>query len=416
MSLFRRGPGKAEALRAIEAARGVVEILKLSPARIGAAEPLLAEAEEQLRRGANARAVELAGKAERIATVLETDHRAVAETLDRLAKHVDRMKELGIPSEQEEKALAEVRARAKATRDLEGVSVPDYAGAVAIATEALGRAEANVAVSESSADALFAAELALEGASETEGAPAEVLEEARALLAKARHEAQQGQYELAATDAAVSEKIALGLVDQRRRALEILESVERLFVGLRTAGVVVASVRRSLDIGKTLLEKGKASAAIEVFNEAAREAVSLGTRYRDVLNAMSAATAAIDALKAEGLSLEEAELALGRAKVAIKKGNYALASACCDDVHLAAANQRRFRDGLRTLIDETRARLTSLRDSRAAYVNDAYEMVQKAEREFANGEYEATNEDLRIATLLLGSAANGKARAGPEPP
>ena len=416
MSLFRRGPGKAEALEAIEAARGVVEILKLSRARIGSAEPLLAEAEEQLKRGSYARAVQLAGKAERIATAVESDHRDAAEALDLLAKHASRMQELGISDAEEQKALIGVRARAKASRDLEGVPVPDYAGALAVAKEAVSRAEARIALSENSTDVLFAAELAVDGASEAGGAPAEAIEEARALIAKAKLEAQQGQYEMAATDAAVAEKIALALMDRRRRAVETLESVEKLVVRLRTAGVVIAPIRRSLDIGKILLEKGKVSAAIEVFNEAAQEAVSLGTHYREVLNAMSAATAAIEALKAEGMSATEAEISLGRAKSALEQGNYALASACCEDVHLAAANRRKFRDGLRTLIDETRARLMSLRETGIAFVNDAEEMVQKAEQEFANGEYEATNEDLRIATLLLGPASNGRPRAGPAPP
>jgi acetylornithine/succinyldiaminopimelate/putrescine aminotransferase len=205
-------------------------------------------------------------------------------------------------------------------------------------------------------------------------------------------------------------------VDRRRRALETLESVEKLVVGLRTAGVVVEPIRGSLDIGKTLLEKGKVSAAIEVFNEAAQEAVSLGTQYREVLNAMTTASAAVDALRGEGLSVTEAEISMGRAKAALMQGNYALAAACCDDVHLAAANQRKFRDGLRMLLDETKAKVTRLRDTGVAYVNDAEEMVLKAEREFANGEYEATNDDLRIATLLLGSGPNGRPRGEPAPP
>ena len=416
MSLFRRGPGEAEALHAIEAARGVLDLLKLTRARFGSVEPLLKEAEDQVRRGAYARAMELAGRVERIATAIESDHRAVAEALEVLDRHMGRLQELGIPDAEDQKALVDVRARAKATRDLEGVRIPDYAGALAMATDAASRAEARIAASEKSADVLFSAELAVEGASDAEDVPPEAIEEARALLAKAKQEAQHGQYEMAATDASVAEKIALGLVDRRRRALETLESVEKLVVGLRTAGVVVEPIRGSLDIGKTLLEKGKVSAAIEVFNEAAQEAVSLGTQYREVLNAMTTASAAVDALRGEGLSVTEAEISMGRAKAALKQGNYALAAKCCDDVHLAAANQRKFRDGLRMLLDETKAKVTRLRDTGVAYVNDAEEMVLKAEREFANGEYEATNDDLRIATLLLGSGPNGRPRGEPAPP
>jgi tetratricopeptide (TPR) repeat protein len=285
-----------------------------------------------------------------------------------------------------------------------------------MAKQAVRDAEAKIGQSEKSADFLFAAELAVDGASEANGAPAEAVEEARALLTKARQAAREGRYELAATDAAVAEKIALGLVDQKRKARETLESVEKLVVGLRTAGVVVGSVQKSLDIGKALLDKGKVGAAIDVFNEAAQEAVALGTRYREVLNALSVATAAIDSLKSEGLASTEADLSLERAQAALQQGNYKLAASACEDAHRAAAMQRRFRDGLRSLIDETRERIKTLREAGVAYVNDAEEMVSKAEREFANGEYEATNEDLRIAGLLMGPPSEGKPKSGPTPP
>ena len=92
------------------------------------------------------------------------------------------------------------------------------------------------------------------------------------------------------------------------------------------------------------------------------------------------------------------------------------ASACCEDVYRAVSKQRAFRDDLRVLLEETKAQLTSARDSGAEFVNDAEEMILKAETEFANGEYDASNEDLRIASVLLAPALNGKPKDGPTPP
>jgi len=393
-----------------------VEILKLSRANLKSADSVLKGAENELLRDSFEEAIDLARKAELIATTLESEYRSATEARDLLRKHSERLRELGVPDAEEQKALADVHARARATREMEGVAVPDYAGALTVATEAASRAGARIALGENAADKVFAAELAVEGAADGGGPALEAIHDARELLAKARAEVEQGHFELAATDAAVAEKIALGLADRRRKAKETLDSVEKLVLGLRIAGVAIAPVKRSLEMGKILLEKGKVSAASEVFSDAAQQAVSLGTRFREALDLMSRASAAIDGLKAEGLSTTEAEVSLNRAKSAVRMGNYALASACCEDVHLAGKQQREFRDGLRTLLDETKARLTSLRERNGAFVNDAAEMVQKAENEFARREYEATSEDLRIASLLLRPARDGKPREGPAAP
>lgn len=412
MSLFRRGPTRTEAEAATQGARNVLEILKLSRANLASAQSVLKEAEDHLSKDSFERAMDLAQKAERIATTLESEYRTATEARDLLRKHTERLRAMGVPDLDGEKALDEVRTRARATRDMEGVAVPDYAGALAVAGEAANRTAARVALGENASDLLFVAELAVDSAEDAGGPRQDAIVEAQGLLARARDEAQRGQFELAATDAAVAEKIALSFAGRRRKAQETLASVERLIVGLRIAGVAVAPVKNSLEIGKSFLDKGDVDTALEAINDAAQQAADLGTRFREALDRISVATATIDALRAEGLSTEEAELSLKRADAAVREGNYALASACCEDVGLAARKQRDFRDGLRRAIDETRARLALLRDKGVAFVNDAEEMVERAENEFANHKYEATNEDIRIASLLLGPVRNPKAREG----
>ncbi|MEK6851416.1 MAG: hypothetical protein AABY30_02635, partial [Candidatus Thermoplasmatota archaeon] len=153
-----------------------------------------------------------------------------------------------------------------------------------------------------------------------------------------------------------------------------------------------------------------------VFNEAAQEAVALGTQYRALLDRLSEASKAIHETQLEGLPAGDAEAAFGRAKGAMKTGNYLLAATCAQDVHFAVKKQREMRDGLKTWIEEARKQIVRLHELGLAIVNDAEEMVGKAEREFENGDYAATSEDLRIAGFLMKPALNGRARNGPPLP
>ncbi len=256
--------------------------------------------------------------------------------------------------------------------------------------------------------------MAIEGAAETFGkGPVDALREPRELLEKARAELAGGNLELAATDAGVAEKLALGSLDRRRQAQETLASVERITGGLRSVGISVNAVTRSLDLGRALLAKGKLSAAVDVFNEATQEAVQIGQKYRQVLDALSTAQKVLDALRAEGLPLEEAESSLARAKAALKAGNYGLAATCAEDVQAAAKRQREARESLREQIAATRQQANRLREMGLAFANDVDEMVGKAEQEFENGDFAGTSEDLRIASLLMNSSTKSNGKESP---
>ncbi len=413
MSLFRRGPSRSEVQAALENVRGLVEIMKLS-ADLSAADSMLREAEALLGKNDLAHAKSMIETAERVATSIEADSRAASDATDALRDLVERMRALTLNVQEEEKALAAIANRITGTQDAHGVSVPDYAGALAAAGTATKRAEAKLALAEQASDAIFAAEMAADGALEFfPNGTVEALREAQKLLEKAREELGRGNYELAATDALVAEKVALGVVEQRRQALDTFASVDKLVTGLRGLGIPVTAVMKSLEMGKTLLGKGKLVAAIDVFNEAAQEAVQIGTQYRQLIDTIANASRVVETLRSEGLPIGDAESALSRAKTAVKAGNYALATALADDVHLASRRQREMRDNLRKSIDEMKAQVATFRELGLAFVNDVEEMVGKAEQEFVNGDYVATNEDLRIATLLLRPALNGRVK-GPE--
>ena len=415
MSFLRRGPARRDVESQLEITRGLVAILKLSRANLRPADALLDEAAVLFGENDLAMAKETIERAERIATALEGDYRAATDVVEKLRERVAAMKSLGVSVVEQERALEEIHKRATSTRDLEGRPIPDYAGARSVAEEAWGRLEAAQSRSDQASDAIFTAELTLDGAAEAfPHGTVEALDDARRLLERSRAALSAGNFEMAVADASAAEKAALGVVDQRRRALETRESVERLIVGLKGLGIPVGSIAKSLDLGGTLLGKGKLVAATEVFNESAQEAVELGTAYRQLLDALTGAGKAIEGLRSDALPTTDAESALARARAAMKAGNYALARGLCEDVQLAVQRQREVRDGLRSWLEDTKSQIEALRKMGLAYVNDVEEMVAKAEREFVNGDFTASTEDLRIASLLMKPALNGRVRDGPE--
>ena len=411
MSLFRRGPDRRDVQAQIESVRGLVEILSLSRANLSAAKSLINQAEGLLARDDTIRARDICARAERIATALEADYHAATDAVERVKSLMEQMKALGISTAGETKALDAVHERAISTRALEGTTVPDYAGARALAEAALARAEGALGLADRTTDGIFAAEMAIESAAEAfGGGTVDVLREPRELVEKARAELASGDVEGAARDAAAAEKLAIAATEDRRRALETATSVERLAAGLRSLGVSVGPIMRSLEVGKSLLAKGKIASAAEVLNEASQDAVRLGQEYRSLLDAVSAAAKVLHELRGSGLPTGEAESAFARAKAAMKSGNYALAATCAEEVHRAAQRQRESRERLRAQLEEAKVQVQNLRQLGIAFANDVEEMVGKAERAFEVGDYAATSEDLRIASLLVKPALKGQDR------
>ncbi len=69
---------------------------------------------------------------------------------------------------------------------------------------------------------------------------------------------------------------------------------------------------------------------------------------------------------------------------------------------------RKARESLRAQIDATKAQAQRLREMGLAYANDVEEMVGRAEREFLEGDFAGTSEDLRIASLLIRPTGKGE--------
>src|SRR2546422_696875 len=136
---------------------------------------------------------------------------------------------------------------------------------------------------------------------------------------------------------------------------------------------------------------GAASELGESLHEATRQ-LALGDADAEILYGR---------LQREGFHSYEAEVALRDAKRSVREGNYARAVEYLERALHAFARRTNAREALGRAIEETRKRAQFLRGSGLSFLPDIQEVLTRAEREFQNGNFVGSSEDLRIATVLL---------------
>ncbi|MFA5897326.1 MAG: hypothetical protein WC985_10585, partial [Thermoplasmata archaeon] len=103
----------------------------------------------------------------------------------------------------------------------------------------------------------------------------------------------------------------------------------------------------------------------------------------------------------EGFHSYEAEAAIKEARRAVREGSYARALEQLDRAHAAFARRRNARETLVKALEETRKRVEILSNAEFPFLPDVQEVLGRAEREFRQGNYSGSSEDLQIATVLL---------------
>src|SRR2546422_987075 len=110
-------------------------------------------------------------------------------------------------------------------------------------------------------------------------------------------------------------------------------------------------------------------------------------------------------LQSEGFQSYEAEVAIRDARRLVREANYARAVEHLERALHAFARRTNAREALAKAIELTRKRVQLLQGSGLTFMPDIQEVLTRAEREFQQGNFSGSSEDLRIATVLLGQAA-----------
>ena len=355
--------------------------MKLSKADLSSSVRLIAQAREALGRKEYDAAQALAARAEALAASLEGRYRAAQKALNTLLGMSKKARELGLNSSEFDSAVAEARRVAKAGTVEDRVTIPNYLQARGLLEAAAERGAERLKRAEAVANDIFTAELALEALKDANGhsdhAEFErlVLTGGRALLEAAKRAIATWDLESAEAAARRAGEGAKKTLAAYQDAVAALADVEKAVAALRAGGLPAAGTERLLEQGQIFLRATKTVAEAETN---------------------------VAALARAGFSPEEAQRAVVDARRALSEGRYDRAEEHAADARAALGKRQEVRERLARLIDETKRRVEELRAIGTDYANDVEEMVLRAEREFENGDYVNSSEDLKIASLLMG--------------
>ena len=195
-------------------------------------------------------------------------------------------------------------------------------------------------------------------------------------------------------------------------AAHLLTATEGHLADLRGEGIATERLERHIEAAWASLARGLIEPGIDMARRLSKEAEALGGEYRAATTGIQDAEILYAQLTREGFHSYDAETAVRDARKALREGSYRRALDHLERANAAFVKRRNVRETLAKAIAETRARVQVLGEKRLPFLPDVQELLGRAEREFRDGNYSGSSEDLRIATLLLGQS--GKP-AGPNP-
>src|SRR3989449_6073967 len=392
---------------AIGQSAGLLTVLRLTQADIKPAEDALQIAKRFFDSNQFAKAFYAAKKAESLAITLDERFGGYQKAAKALQSRIDSMRRLGLRTEELETLLA--RAEKKVLSGIwdSGAFVPNYLEARVLVERAEAEGRAFQERAEQASNAIFLAELAIESLGEMRGPadPEMFADGAASELGESLHEATR---QLALGDPEGATKVAKDIEANATRLKELyldsaksLDATEAQITYLRGEGVLTNGVEADLKSAREMLDKGSIEASIAVAVRIQGELEVIGNSYRKATTGIADAEILYGRLQREGFHSYEAEVALRDAKRSVREGNYARAVEFLERALHAFARRTNAREALGRAIEETRKRAQFLRGSGLSFLPDIQEVLTRAEREFQNGNFLGSSEDLRIATVLL---------------
>lgn len=410
---------KAAKARNAEAAighsEGLVMVLRLTQADLKPAEEALRIAKDLFEGQEFSKALAAARRAEAIAITLDERYSGFQKAARTVRTCIEDMRKLGLPTEALEAILGRAEEKVGAGIWENGAFMPNYLEARVLLEKAERDGRAHLQDAVEASNAIFLAELATEALVDLPGSP-----EPRAFA-----EGAAGNLEAALHDA--TRELALGNVDAAKRiakdiegrasrlradyveAAHVLTATEGHLADLRGEGIATEKIERQIAMAWSSLAKGFIEPGVEMARRLAKESEALGGAYRAATTGLQDAEILYAQLAREGFHSYEAEAALREARRAVRDGSYAQSLDHLQRAHAAFVRRRNVREALAKALEETRSRVRVLKGVGLPFLPDVQELLGRAEREFRDGNYSGSSEDLRIATLLLGQTG----RQGP---
>src|SRR6059036_3682546 len=402
---FLKSSKVRNAEEAIGQSEGLLTVLRLTQADIKPAEDALLIAKRFFDSNQFAKAFHAAKKAESLAITLDERFGVYQKAAKGLQSRIDSMRRLGLRTQELETLLA--RAEKKVLSGIwdSGAFVPNYLEARILVEQAEQEGRAFQERAERASNGIFLAELAIESLGEMTGPadPETFAQGATSALEESLHEATRqlalGDAEGATQVAKDIEEKATSLKKQYLDSTKSLDATEAQMTYLRGEGVLTNGLEAEIKTARDMLEKGLIEAAGAM---AVRLRVgAVGNASRKATTGVADAEVLYARLKREGFHSYEAEVALRDARRSIREGNYSRAVEYLERALHAFGRRTNAREALGRAIEEARKRVQFLRGSGLTFLPDIQEVLTRAEREFHQGNFVGSSEDLRIATVLL---------------
>ena len=419
---FLRAFRARQAEDAIQHSEGLVTVLKLSQADLKAAEDALSIAKDLYQGRQFGKALAAARRAEALAITLDERFSGYQKAVNTLAIRIDDLRRLGLRTEDLEAILGRAEEKVVAGAWENGAFVPNYLEARAILEQAAEQGRKLLVEANAASNRIFLAELAIEALGDMPGLAnpkafaGRTAPELERTLEEATKELALGHVAAAARIAAELEAKAERIRVDYGEASKVLDLTETRLAELRAEGIVTERLERQASFARDMLGKGMVPPGHEMARRLSEEAVALGEAHRRAATSLADAEVVYQRLVGEGFHSYEADAAIKDARRAMKEGSYARAMEHLDKAQAAFARRRNAREALAKALEETRGRIAALQDATFPLLPDVQEVLGRAEREFRQGNYSGSSEDLQIATVLLSrtsTAAPAKPGAGP---
>jgi hypothetical protein len=396
---------------AIGHSEGLVTVLKLTQADLKPAEETLRIAKDLFASQEYTKALRAARRAESLAITLDERHSGYQKADRALRSRIGEMQRLGLRTESLEAIIGRSEEKVLGGIWENGAFVPNYLEARVLLERAEQEGRTLQDKAERASNEIFLAELAIEALVEMKG-PADSQIFARGAgwgleenLHDATKELALGNAEGAALIAQQIEQKATRLRNLYGEATQLLDDMEARFRDMRAEGILTERVESQVKMARDMLAKGIIEPAASMAKRLASETKTLGETYEKARTGLADAELLYARLTREGFHSYDADAAIRDTRTAMREGNYPRAIEHLERAQMAFARRTNAREALAKALEETRARMKTLQGAGVSFLPDIQEVLTRAEREFHNGNFSGSSEDLRIATVLLDQMA-----------
>ncbi len=405
---FLKASKAHQAEDAIARSESIITVLQLKEIDLTAPEALVHGAKKAFESCNYTNALAAARAAERIALKLEGQHNAYAKAIEALHARMEEIGRFGIPLDGMEDAVKRADARIRVGVYEDGIEIPDYESARIIVEDAEREGKDLVEKAAMASNAVFMAELAIEALVSVPGPKdrdvfekggADALESA---LEGATRRLALRDYDQAARVSKDIEARANLLRAEFIEATETLTATSAVLGELRDKGVSTGRLGSQLAITRDVLHHGVIDPAAGMARRLFEDARTLGDGHARATVGIADATNRYSALVREGHLSVHADRAILDARRAVRDGRYPDALKSIDEADAAITRAEAEREALARSLKDHRHRITVPENS-THFLPEATEILGRAEKEFKDGDYSGSSEDLVLATLLLGS-------------